>query len=353
MVILPVIGEFLEYLDQQRNFSAHTIRGYQIDLRQFCRFLAGGASPTAEALDTDEGQGGLAPRPLTRRLLTTTPTDMRAFLAALRSAGYSKSTVARKLATLRSFYKSLIRRGKLDTSPVAVVRTPKKDKRLPSCLDEAQVEALLSAPAEAAQAAAPDNGGGRPIVVLLSMRDTAILETIYSAGLRISELVGLNDEDIEPIGGTLRVRGKGKIERIVPLGSKAADAIEAYLDQRGRAFSAAPGQAAKAAGQGRPLFVNKHGGRITARSVRRNLGKYIRHAALPADVTPHTHRHSFATHMLNRGADLRSVQELLGHKSISTTQIYTHLTTARLKAVYGKAHPMAKKGWTKTARPSG
>ena len=150
MVILPVIGEFLEYLDQQRNFSAHTIRGYQIDLQQFCRFLAGGALPTSEALDTDEGQEHLAPRPLTRRLLATTPTDMRAFLAALRSAGYSKSTVARKLATLRSFYKSLIRRGKLTTSPVAVVRTPKKDKRLPSCLDEAQVEALLSAPAEAA-----------------------------------------------------------------------------------------------------------------------------------------------------------------------------------------------------------
>ena len=342
MVTLPVIGEFLEYLDKQRNFSAHTIRGYQIDLEQFCRFLAGGASPTAEALDTDEGQGALAPRPLTRRLLATTPTDMRAFLAALRSAGYSKSTVARKLATLRSFYKSLIRRGKLDTSPVAVVRTPKKDKRLPSCLDEAQVEALLSAPAKAARSASPDNGEDSPIAALLSARDTAILETIYSAGLRISELVGLNDEDVEPVGGTLRVRGKGKAERIVPLGSKAAEAIDAYLDRR-RTLRAAPGRAAKAAGQGRPLFVNKHGDRITARSVRRNLVKYIRQAALPADVTPHTLRHSFATHMLNRGADLRSVQELLGHKSISTTQIYTHLTTARLKAVYGKAHPMAKR----------
>ncbi|GAG42314.1 unnamed protein product, partial [marine sediment metagenome] len=181
---------------------------------------------------------------------------------------------------------------------------------------------------------------GEPISLLLVMRDTAILETIYSAGLRIGELVGLNVEDIEPVGGTLRVRGKGKTERIVPLGSKAAEAIEAYLDQRRRTFGAASDRPARPGAHGRTLFVNKHGGRITARSVRRNLAKHIRHAALPADVTPHTLRHSFATHMLNRGADLRSVQELLGHKSISTTQIYTHLTTARLKAVYAKAHPM-------------
>ena len=333
MIALPVVREFLEHLAQQRNFSSHTIRGYQADLVQFCQFLAGGASPLGDAdADTDEPPAEIEPRQLTRRLMATTPADVRAFLAALRNNEYSKSTVARKLATLRSFYKFLIRRGDVENSPVAAVRTPKQDKRLPSCLDEAQVDALMTAPLTAATSA-------DPVARLLAARDTAILETIYSAGLRISELVGLNMEDIDIFGGTMRIRGKGKIERISPLGTKAIEAMEEYLQQRRRVFPEGRGRSNGA----EAVFVNKSGDRITTRSVRRKLTKYFRQMGLPAGVTPHTLRHSFATHMLNRGADLRSVQELLGHKSISTTQIYTHLTTARLKQVYNKAHPLANK----------
>lgn len=343
MVELPIVSEFLSYLDEQRNFSAHTLRGYRSDIGQFCRFLAAGAEPTAQALAKEAGRDEPDPAILTGRLLSASPADVRAFLAALRGNEYSKATVARKLATLRSLYKFLIRSGRVETSPVAAIRTPKQDKRLPTCLDEAQVEALLLAPqAVAAAEMGADADCPETLAELLAARDSAILETIYSAGLRISELVGLNIDDIEPFGGTLRIRGKGRKERIAPLGSHAAEAIEEYLDLRRRLFGVRWDVADARSGQGAALFVNSGGQRITARSVRRRLTKYIRLAGLPAGVTPHTLRHSFATHMLNRGADLRSVQELLGHKSISTTQIYTHLTTARLKAVYDKAHPMSR-----------
>jgi integrase/recombinase XerC len=345
MVELPIVSEFLSYLDEQRNFSAHTLRGYRSDMDQFCRFLAAGAEPTAQALAKEETQDEPDPATLTGRLLSASPADVRAFLAALHGHGYAKATVARRLATLRSLYKFLIRRGRVETSPVAAIRTPKQDKRLPTCLDEAQVEALLLAPQAAATAGmAADADRPDPLAELLAARDSAILETIYSAGLRISELVGLDIDDIEPFGGTLRVRGKGRKERIAPLGSHAADAIEGYLDGRRRFFGVRWDVADARSDRGAALFINSSGGRISARSVRRRLTRYIRLVGLPAGVTPHTLRHSFATHMLNRGADLRSVQELLGHKSISTTQIYTHLTTARLKAVYDKAHPMARKG---------
>jgi len=335
VIAIPIVREFFDYLRHQRNFSEHTLRAYEGDLTQFCRFLAG---------ESTGGEGrGEGQRPnrawLSRRLMAVTPADVRAYLAMLRNSDYRKSTVARKLAALRSLYKFLVRAEKLATSPVAVIRTPKQDKRLPAFLDEGQVEDLLSAPLSSLKAkqAAPGAGPGpEPLDLMLVARDRAILETIYSAGLRISEVVGLNREDLDAFGGMLLVRGKGKTERMVPVGSTAAEAIEEYLRLRRRAL---PGSAEPSAPE--PLFVNNHGGRLSARSVRRKLTKYLRLANLPDAVTPHTLRHSFATHMLNRGADLRSVQELLGHKSISTTQIYTHLTTSRLKAVYNKAHPLA------------
>ncbi len=352
MVAIPIIAEFLEYLSGQRNFSDHTVRAYQADLIQFCQFLA--AAPdglrreglSAENLPPAED---LKPSPLSRRLLAVAPADVRSYLAVLRNSDYSKSTVARKLASLRSLYKFLLRNGKVKTSPVAVIRTPKQDKRLPACLDESQVVALLEAPlsaGEGARADRPASARSRPggIETMLAGRDRAILETTYSSGLRISELVGLNLEDLDEFGETLRVRGKGKKERLAPLGTKAMEAIAEYLSLRRGALAAGqpkPSGSAPPAGAPEAMFVNKHGSRLSARSVRRMLVKYIRLAGLPPGATPHTLRHSFATHMLNRGADLRSVQELLGHKSISTTQIYTHLTTARLKAVYDKAHPLA------------
>ncbi len=324
MVAIPIVRGFLKHLAEQRNFSAHTVRAYQQDLAQFCGFLAGsGGRPAAEEPDAPS---------LTQRLLAVRPADVRAYLVALRGSEYSKSTVARKLAALRSLYKFLARGGRISASPVVPIRTPKQDRRLPKCLDESQVAALLEAPLAALRRRGPD----RPVTAaerMLAARDRAILETIYSAGLRISELTGLNLEDLDSPGGTLHVRGKGKKERLVPLGSVAAEAIEEYLRLRGGADGDGPVA----------LFVNRRLGRLSGRSVRRMLTKYIRQAQLPAGVTPHTLRHSFATHLLNRGADLRSVQELLGHKSISTTQIYTHLTTAGLKAAYEKAHPLARR----------
>jgi integrase/recombinase XerC len=238
-------------------------------------------------------------------------------LAMMRNSGYSKSTIARKLATLRSFYKYLVRQGQVEASPVSVVRTPRQDRRLPKCLDVGQMEALLAAPDTA---------------TLLGSRDRAILETIYSAGLRISELVGLNVEDLDEFAEALRIRGKGKKERLVPLGGKAIEAIENHLQMRRSAFGA-PGRG--------PLFVNKAGRRLTDRSIRRKLDGYLLQAGIDVHISPHVLRHSFATHMLNAGADLRSVQEMLGHESLSTTQIYTHLTTTRLKEVYDRAHPLA------------
>ncbi|MDP7289905.1 MAG: tyrosine recombinase XerC, partial [Phycisphaerae bacterium] len=247
------------------------------------------------------------------RILSAGPLEVRAMLAVLRNSGLSKSTIARKLAAIRSFYRFLVKIDKLTASPVSVVRTPRQDKRLPKCLDIQQIEALLAAPDTAS---------------LLGARDRAIIETIYAAGLRVSELVGLDIEDLDEFSEVVRIAGKGKKERLCPLGSMAIAAIGQYLKMRSSSRTG-------------PLFVNKHGSRISDRSVRRKLDKYLLEAGIDPGVSPHTLRHSFATHMLNAGADLRSVQELLGHSSLSTTQVYTHLTTKRLKEVYDKAHPLA------------
>jgi integrase/recombinase XerC len=321
--LLPLIGRFLDYLDCERNFSAHTIRCYASDLTQFCRYLAGAAmgEPSGQPLAADglPPAEQLQPGTVRRALLAAQPLDIRGFLAMMRNSNYSKATIARKLATLRSLYKFLIRSGVVEASPVSVVRTPRQDRRLPKCLDVEQIEALL---------AAPDTG------TLLGARDRAILETIYSAGLRISELVGLNVEDLDEFSEALRIRGKGKKERLVPLGSKALDAIGVYLRMR----QVSPGR-----GPGGALFVNKFGRRISGRSIRRKLDKYLLAAGIDVHISPHVLRHSFATHMLNAGADLRSVQEMLGHESLSTTQIYTHLTTRGLKKVYDRAHPLASR----------
>ncbi len=324
MPVLNTIRRFLDHLDSERNFSAHTIRSYTTDLSQFCSFLntfGGPADSTAAELTVEE-----LPKPdesslkgLAKKLSAVSPAELRAYLAMMRNRGYSKSTVARKLATLRSFYKYLVRIGHIKASPVSVIRTPRQDKRLPKCLDVQQVEALL---------VAPDTG------TLLGARDRAILETIYSAGLRVGELVSLNVEDMDEFAEAVRVRGKGKKERITPLGEKAVEAIQAYIRMRR--------SAAQDAKRG-PLFLNRHGRRLSDRSIRRSLDKYCRIAGINIHVSPHALRHSFATHMHNAGADLRSVQEMLGHESLSTTQIYTHLTTSRLKEVYDRAHPLARK----------
>jgi len=312
----PLTARFLSYLEHERDFSAHTIRSYASDLAQFVVFLSSDGSPASAA-----GAGGEADTPaeaetVSHRLRQVTPVDLRRYLATLRRADYSRATIARKIATLRSFYKFLARRGLTEHNPVKAIRTPRQEKQLPKFLPPADVERLL---------AAPDGDD------LLSLRDAAMLEVLYSTGMRVGELVGLDLEDIDPVGEVVHVRGKGRRERLAPLGSYALRALNRYLEARAGA-DVKDTQA---------VFVNRHGRRLAARSVRRKLAKYLAVAGLDPSVSPHTLRHSFATHMLERGADLRAVQELLGHRSLSTTQIYTHVTASRLKEIYESAHPRA------------
>jgi integrase/recombinase XerC len=328
------IEQFINYLRAERHFSAHTARCYAADLEQFCAFLADPdgeppAGPNNKARRGPNGQplGGLPTPPLSqlsasetnRRLLAVDTDLVRLFMSKLRDRNYCKSTVARKLATLRSFYKFLLRRGCTANNPVASIRTPKQEKRLPKYLDVEQIEKLFS---------------NCDSTTLLGARDRAILEMLYSTGIRVSELVALDVSDIDLGSSAIRVRGKGKKERVIPIGPGAVKAVIHYLDLRRTGFQT-PKHDPDA------LFVNKHGQRLSTRSVRRKLDKYLLEAGLDLSVSPHTLRHSFATHMLQRGADLRSVQEMLGHQSLSTTQIYTHLTDENVKREYEKAHPRA------------
>lgn len=330
-----LIDEFLNYLRFERHFSPHTAKCYAADLHQFCEFLSehggGGSSPESRGNGYHPGLGegngsatAVAALPRARSAgevpLTSVETeDIQRFLAFLNERSYSKSTTARKLATLRSFYKFCLRRGHVQVNPLATIRTPKQDKRLPKFLEEDDIRKLLET---------PDTNS------VLGCRDRAMLETMYSTGIRVSELVDLNVADVDFVGEALHVRGKGKKQRITPISPTALAWIKRYMELRRQdPRSGASNQDA--------VFVNKHGQRLSTRSVRRKLDKYLAMAGLDPTISPHTLRHSFATHMLSRGADLRSVQELLGHQSLSTTQIYTHVTVNRMKEAYSAAHPRA------------
>ena len=282
------IDKFIRYLEIEKNYSKHTILNYRLDLLGFKGFLAD--------LDLDK----------------VDYLFLRKYLAQLKEKKLSNRSVNRHLSTLRSFFRFLNREGLLKTNPMVILSSPKQEKHLPLFLTEEEVSKLI-------EAALPKDERG--------LRDRAILETFYSTGIRISELAGLSIEDIDFIGGIVKVMGKGKKERLVPIGERAIASIRAYLDSRKK--------------QADTLFLNKSKKRITTRGIRNIVRKYILNAGIRRGVSPHTLRHSFATHLLNRGADLRSVQELLGHANLSTTQIYTHLTTDRLKSVYDKAHPRA------------
>ena len=314
----PLVQQFLDYLRLEKHFSDYTVKSYGADLIQFGQFLAGeigqhNADPPGNVVIPD------SPASLDEKQAKVEPLQIREFLAYLYAQNYTKSTTARKLATLRSFYKFLIRKGTVATSPLAQIRTPKQEKRLPKCLDLEQVQKLLEAPGDSD---------------VLSARDKAMLEVLYSSGIRVSELVELKMSDIDLNEGVLRVLGKGRKERLTPIGSQAIKAMQKYFEYR----NADP--RFKMEGDTR-VFLNKHGEPLSTRSVRRKLDKYLVSAGLDPGISPHTLRHSFATHLLNNGADLRSVQELLGHQSLSTTQIYTHLTTNRIKDAYDAAHPRA------------
>lgn len=295
------VTQFLTSLAGECNASDLTIKAYREDLFGL--------------IDYFESSSGAMPR--VDRL---TPQSLRQFQSALQQAGYARSTISRKLASLRSFYKFAMRQGWVADNPASPLRNPRQKRKLPTVLSGDDILRLLSAPAA-------DTVAG--------LRDRAILETIYSAGLRVSELVSLRDRDLDFEEQILHVRGKGRKERLAPLGSFARAAIERYIARRNRHADA------ERLGREAPVFVNRFGTILTTRSVGRMLDKYIAAAELDTRTSPHTLRHSFATHMLDRGADIRSVQELLGHKSLSTTQIYTHVSAAKLRAVYETAHPRA------------
>jgi integrase/recombinase XerC len=293
------IGDFLDHLTYERNVSVNTVTAYREDLDSFVAFLVNDYFTIA------------------RGDLDWTRVDhltVRAYLAHLHKRKLSRSSIARHLSALRSFFKFLMREGVLTANPARSVATPKREKHLPAVLQVADIALLLEQP---------------DTETPLGTRDRAWLELLYASGLRISELTGIDIDDLELRARLVKVRGKGSKERIVPFGSKAADALREWLKVR------------RCHDEEQPLFVNYRGERITARSVRRLFEGYVRDAALRAGVSPHTLRHSFATHLLNAGADLRAIQELLGHASLSTTQKYTHLADWKLLEVYRKSHPRA------------
>jgi integrase/recombinase XerC len=294
------LADFLRHLGVEKNSSAHTVKSYREDLTQALEFFAGKL-----------GTASPKPAQLSTRLL-------RAYLAFLHDQNYARSTIARRLAAVRSWCRFLCRQGILDANPASALRSPRQEKKLPHFISREDMVRLLAAPP-----------GDAP----LGQRDRALLETLYSAGLRVSELTGLNLDDLDLDAGLATVRGKGKRERLALLGPPATEAIRTWLASRAALGPRAAAQPA--------LFLNKNGTRLSTRSVARLLEKYLKQAGLDSRASPHTLRHSFATHMLDAGADIRCVQELLGHKSLGTTQIYTHVTTQRLRDSYHKAHPRA------------
>lgn len=282
---------FLDYLKYQKNVSEHTLSAYSKDLVDFLNFLE---EKKCDILEVNY--------PL-----------LRNYLGHLRE-GLSKKSVARKLASLRTFYKFLVREGKIKENPALLVSSPRLNKKLPSFLDLPQIEELLQLPEHTPA----------------GTRDKAILELLYATGMRVSEIVFLNIWEVDLNSDEIKILGKGKKERIVLMGKYSQDALREYL------FSSRPHLQKN---NEKALFLNKYGGRLTSRGVQRIVEKYIKILGERKNITPHSLRHSFATHLLERGADLRSVQELLGHASLSTTQIYTHLTKERLKEIHKKYHP--------------
>jgi integrase/recombinase XerC len=293
------VRAFLDHLAHERNASPNTLKSYEEDLSQFSQFLAG-----LDGVEPDEADPTAADA---RRL--------RRFSAWLSGQGYAASTVARRLASLRSFYRYQRRQGVMTGDPAGGLRNPKQPKRLPKLLGVEEVVRLL-------EAVASDTP--------LGVRDRAMFETLYGGGLRVGELVGLNLDDLDAETQLVRVRGKGRRERLCPVGPVATHWVGQWLALR------APKQPGEPA-----LFLNRFGTRLTARSVGRLLEEHLLGLGLDPAASPHTLRHSFATHLLDRGADLRSVQELLGHRSLATTQIYTHVTRERLRDAYRDAHPRA------------
>lgn len=292
----PTITEFLDHLRVERNASPHTLRSYRDDLAIFSKYLEEATGPEADPTDADS-----------RRL--------RGYSAWLNGRGYAPGTIARRLASLRSFYRFQRRTGGVDANPAEALRNPKQPRRLPRPFQVEEIVRLL----ESIPTAEP-----------LGLRDRAMFETLYGGGLRVGELVGLDLADLDLDQGLVRARGKGRRERLCPIGPEAVTWLDRWLSARRPAVAGEPA-----------VFLNRDGGRLSARSVGRLLESHLAGLDLDPNSSPHTLRHSFATHLLDRGADLRSVQELLGHRRLTTTQIYTHVTRERLLDAYRDAHPRA------------
>lgn len=321
----PCIGHFVRYLEGERNASGHTISSYLVDLEQFVRTQWGAeAKPPYAWPDVDKFSA-------------------RKFIVHCQKQAAVATTVNRKLSSLRSFFKFLNREEHVTQNPFAAVISLKRGKPLPKVLTLQEVTRLLEAPrqvaaellAESSAPAGKPDAAKRLWLDYAVIRDTAILEILYSTGMRVSELAGMNENDIDMLASVVKVRGKGKKERLCLLGKPAVKAIQAALEKR----STLAGISRRAGIA--PVFVGHTGGRLTTRSIERLMKRYLVRANLDPHMSPHALRHSFATHLLDAGADLRSVQELLGHASLSTTQIYTHVTVERLKQVYNEAHPRA------------
>ncbi len=295
----PEVALFAAYLESERRASPHTVKAYLEDLRQYASHLEASGVPLPAA----------------------SPAAVRGFLSRA-AATCGPASLARKLSAVRSLHRFLVKEGRARSNPARTVAAPRQRRRLPEVLAEAEAAALVEAPA-------------RPEP--LALRDRALLELLYSSGLRVSELTGLDVGDVDLGAATVRVLGKGRKERLLPFGRPAREALGRWLEE---------GRPALAAGAGRgrgALFLNRRGGRLTSRSVARRLCRWVREARLPRHVHPHVLRHSFATHLLAAGADLRGIQELLGHASLATTQRYTHLDWKRLAEVYDEAHPRARR----------
>ncbi|HHY12044.1 MAG TPA: site-specific tyrosine recombinase XerD [Firmicutes bacterium] len=292
-----LIQEFIEYLGHERGLATNTLESYGRDLRQYCGFLSEGTSHTLE---------------------TASQATIVAYLMLLRKQGKATATIARRLAALKAFYQFMLRENYVTEDPTGDLSSPKLERKLPRVLTVAEVDKLLNQPDTS-------NPAG--------IRDKAMLEVLYATGIRVSELVNLNLDDLDFQEGFVRCIGKGSKERVVPMGEIAVDSLKSYLSKGRSKLVSNPKE--------RALFLNHHGRRLTRQGFWKIVKKYAAQLSIRKEITPHTLRHSFATHLLENGADIRAVQEMLGHADISTTQIYTHVTKDRLKDVYARSHPRA------------
>ncbi|MBO5721511.1 MAG: tyrosine recombinase XerC [Lentisphaeria bacterium] len=314
---MTMLEKFLQYLAREKQASQHTLNSYELDLQQFIRLMAGD--------DREFDNWAKFSRD-----------DARSYLQELHKLSLSRNSIARKLSSMRSFYKFLQLSGAVESNIFMRLPAQGRERKLPQVMSLNSIEVLIDSVESYWQSQLANKlAKNAQLAAFASARDRAMIEVIYSGGLRISEAVGINLKDLDIFSGTVIVHGKGKKERLCALGRPARTALRNYQQQRRQR----PVENTPSA----PLFVNHNGGRITPRSFQRNLKAYLQAAGLPPDFTPHKLRHSFATHLLDAGADLRSVQEMLGHANLGTTQIYTHVSTERLKEAYRKAHPRAKK----------